>query len=411
MPKYLQTALDDPSPGFSRVERAGRWSLVAIVAAGVLVTLPNLDGPWHAPPRLALLALGALYLLSYVYVGDAAERAQSRYGPAAYVILQLAIAAAMFAIPAAQDTFGMTWFVLMPLVGHAVFLLRPPGVVATCLAVVALVTGHAVWIGGPKLILEVGTGVGLAVVFVALFANVSRMEVLARTRSDGLREELEEAHARLAAYSIQASELAASRERNRMAREIHDTVGHHLTVVSVQLEAAEMVLERDPEDARRRIVRAKELAREGLAEVRRSVGTLRTSPLDGRPLEAAVRELAVGTDEPEARLRVLGEARELPENAAMTIYRAAQEGLTNARRHAQAKRVEVELDYRDMRSVRLRVADDGVGAPTSSDTEAAGKSAGFGLLGLRERVHLLGGRIATDARPGEGFTLDVEVPG
>ncbi len=407
MPEYLEKALESPSPGFERVERAGRWSLIAIVAAGVLVTLPNLDGPWYAPARLALLALGAIYLAVYVFVGDAVERCGGRWAPAGYIALQLALAGAMFTIPAVQGTFGMTWFVLMPLVGHAVFLFEPPGVVLTCLSVVALVTVHAIYIGGPGLILEVSLGVALAVAFVALFANVSRMEVLARNRSDALREELEAAHQRLAAYSVQAAELAASRERNRMAREIHDSVGHHLTVVSVQLEAAELVLGRDPEDARRRIVRAKELTREGLAEVRRSVGSLRASPLDGRSLPEAVGELVAGAEEPVAELRVAGEPRELSDAAALTLYRAAQEGLTNARRHARARRIEVDLDYRDGARVRLSVRDDGDGRALEDDGPAG---PGFGLLGLRERVQLVGGRMAVDSAPGDGFTLSVEVP-
>lgn len=414
MPKYLEKALEDPSPGSERVERAGRWSLVAIVAAGVLITLPNLEGPWYAPPRMVLLVLGAAFLAGFVYVGDAAERARGRWAPIAYVVLQLALAAAMFAIPASQGAFGMTWLVLMPLVGHAVFLFRLPGVILTGVAVVALVTAHAVYIGGPGQILEVASGAALAVTFVALFSNVSRMEILARTRSDDLRRELEEAHARLAAYSVQASELAATRERNRMAREIHDSVGHHLTVMSVQLEAAEMVLDRDPEDARRRIARAKELAREGLAEVRRSVGALRASPLDGRTLDAAVRALLSGDEPPPATLRVAGTPRELPDAAALTLYRAAQEGLTNARRHARARRVELELDYRPDEAVRLTVSDDGVGTETPREAAGAGgaeEGNGFGLLGLRERVQLAGGRMTVDSGPGKGFVLAVEVPG
>lgn len=402
MPEYLEKALDTPSPGFERVERAGRWSLIAIVASGVLVTLPNLDG---APARLALLALGAIYLGVYVFVGDAAERCGGRWVPAGYIALQLALAAAMFIIPASQGSFGMTWFVLMPLVGHAVFLLEPPGVVLTCLSVVALVAAHAAYIGGPGLILEVTLGVALAVAFVALFANVSRLEVLARTRSDALRGELEAAHQRLAAYSVQAAELAASRERNRMAREIHDSVGHHLTVVSVQLEAAELVLDRDPEDARRRIVRAKELTRGGLAEVRRSVGSLRASPLDGRSLPEAVGEMVAGAEEPAVELAVTGEPRELSDAAALTLYRAAQEGLTNARRHSRAHRIGVDLDFSAAETVRLSVRDDGDGADLSS-----ADGPGFGLLGLRERVQLVGGRMTVDSEPGAGFTLTVEVP-
>jgi signal transduction histidine kinase len=406
MPEYLEKALAESSPGFERVERAGRWSLIAIVVGGIVGTLPNLGGPWYAPARVAVVILGAIYLSVFIFMGDLVERARGRLVPAAYVLLQLVLAGAMFAILAYEDTFGMTWLALMPLVGHAVFLLRPLGVVLTSAAVVGMVTAHAVWVAGPRMVVQAGGGVLLATIFVVLFSNVSRMELIARTRSEALREELEEAHGRLAAYSVQASELAATRERNRMAREIHDSVGHHLTVVSVQLEAAEMVLDRHPEDARRRIARARELAREGLAEVRRSVGALRGSPLDGGTLDDAVRALLAGDEPPPAVLRVEGSPRELPEPAALTLYRAAQEGLTNTRRHARARRVELVLDYRLEGAVRLTVRDDGRGAEDTGP-----ETGGFGLLGLRERVQLLGGRIETTSRPGEGFVLTVEVPG
>jgi signal transduction histidine kinase len=406
MPEHLEKALAESSPGFERVERAGRWSLIAIVVGGILATLPNIGGPWYAPARVAVVILGAIYLAVFIFMGDLVERARGRLVPAGYVILQLVLAGTMFAVLAYEGTFGMTWLALMPLVGHAVFLLRPVGVFATCAAVVGLVTAHAVYVAGPRMYLQAGAGVLLATIFVVLFSNVSRMELIARTRSEALREELEEAHGRLAAYSVQASELAATRERNRMAREIHDSLGHHLTVVSVQLEAAELVLDRDPEDARRRIVRARELARDGLAEVRRSVAALRTSPLDGRTLPDAVRALLDGDEPPPATLRVAGEPRELPEAAALTLDRAAQEGLTNTRRHARARRVELELDYRPRDSVRLTVSDDGRGAD-----ETAPESGGFGLLGLRERVQLVEGRFETTSSPDEGFVLRVEVPG
>jgi signal transduction histidine kinase len=186
-------------------------------------------------------------------------------------------------------------------------------------------------------------------------------------------------------------------------------------VVSVQLEAAELVLERDPDDAQVRIRRARDLAREGLAEVRRSVAALRSSPLDGRPLAAAIARLVADEGELAVECRTLGEPRELAEAAALTLYRGAQEALTNVRRHARAERVEVTLDYRDPGVVRLRVSDDGVGVAEGDGAAAAagdpGVRHGFGLLGLRERAAVVSGRVEVRSAPGAGFTLRVEVPG
>lgn len=412
MPEHLARVLDEAPPALARIERAGRVTLFAVVAGAVLVSLPVGSAGWGDSANALFVALGVAYLAVFVTLGERAERSSRRALVVGYFALQLALAAALFAVPASQGSFGMVWLVLMPLVAHAVLLLGWLGVSVVSTVSIALVVGHAVVVAGERVAVQAGVGVTIAMAFVVLFANVTRLELQARARSERLREELAEAHRRLAEYAVQAAELAASRERNRLAREIHDSLGHSLTVVSVQLEAAELVLERDAEDARARIRRARDLAREGLAEVRRSVGALRSSPLDGRPLPAAIESLVAGDGEPAVACRTLGEPRELPEAAALTLYRGAQEALTNARRHARARRVEVTLDYRQPDAVRLVVADDGVGAPEPGAQESeVSAPRGFGLLGLRERAQVVAGRVEVRSAPGAGFTLRVEVPG
>lgn len=410
MPEHLARALEAAPPEFRRIELAGRITLIAIVAGAVLLTLP-LGSGWSEPANALVLLLGAAYLAVFIFLGDAAERSGRPPWVAGYFALQLLLAAGLFAVPASHGSFGMSWLALMPLVAHSVFLLGWVGTtVVSCLSI-ALVVAHAAAVAPPRLLVQAGLGAAVSIAFVVLFTNVARLELRARTRSEELRDELAEAHRRLAEYSVQAAELAATRERNRMAREIHDGLGHCLTVVNVQLEAAELVLARDPDDARARIGRAREVAREGLAEVRRSVGALRGSPLDGRSLAAAVAALAADEREVAVSFRTEGDSRELPEPAALTLYRGAQEGLTNVRRHARARRAEVVLDYRSPASVRVAVTDDGVGAPEGTAQGPGSSRGGFGLLGLRERVEVLSGRLEVRSRPGDGFTLEVEVPG
>jgi len=143
----------------------------------------------------------------------------------------------------------------------------------------------------------------------------------------------------------------------------------------------------------------------GLQEIRRSVAALRTSPMHDRPLAEALQQLvaqsAVGGLE--ANLETLGDIRPLSPQAALTLYRAAQEGLTNTRKHASARTVRLLLDFRQPQAVALTITDDGAGAsPNTPD--------GFGLLGLRERVQLLGGQASIQTSPGNGFVLHVEIP-
>jgi signal transduction histidine kinase len=220
-----------------------------------------------------------------------------------------------------------------------------------------------------------------------------------------LAGELKTENEKLREHAAQAEELAATRERNRLAREIHDGLGHCLTVVHVQLEAARTTLSRDPDRADSAIEKAQSMNHLALQEVRRSVSALRSSPLQGRPLEQALKQLvaensAAGLG---AELAIQGDARELTPPAASALYRAAQEGLTNARKHARPQLVRVTLDYRGADRVCLTVADDGQGARERAE--------GFGLIGLRERAQLLGGTVSVRTSPGEGFALIIEVPG
>ena len=224
-------------------------------------------------------------------------------------------------------------------------------------------------------------------------------EQQARERAEQLTAELEEANVQLAAYATQAEELAMTQERNRLAREIHDNLGHYLTIVNVQIEAARVVMESDPDRALDAMNKAQELTQKGLARVRESVAALRESPVSNRPLGEAIASLVKEAQSSGivTEFKVTGEPLTLEHKVALALYRAAQEGLTNVRKHARASRVDVLLDYQPDQ-VRLEVRDNGVGA-----AETAG---GFGLLGIRERMQLLGGRAGDQYRCREGILPD-----
>jgi signal transduction histidine kinase len=149
---------------------------------------------------------------------------------------------------------------------------------------------------------------------------------------------------------------------------------------------------------------AQALAQDGLSEVRRSVAALRASPLDNQSLPQAVEGLvnecrAAGIA---TAYSVLGEQRDLPPQVSLVLYRVAQEGMTNMRKYAQTSSAEVTLDYREEAQVGLTVQDSGVGTDDPSG--------GYGLIGVRERVQLIGGRVQIDTAPGEGFCLQVWAP-
>jgi signal transduction histidine kinase len=241
------------------------------------------------------------------------------------------------------------------------------------------------------------------VVFVAVFAQMRLNEQEARERAEQLMEALEQANAQLAAYATQVEELAMTQERNRLAREIHDSLGHTLTIVNVQSEAAKTVMESDPDRAIDAINKVQDMAQKGLTQVRQSVAALRESPVSNRPLSEAIASLLTDVENSGivTEFQETGEPSKLEHKVALALYRAAQEGLTNVCRHARASRVDVNLDFQP-NEVRLEIKDNGVG--TAQTTE------GFGLLGVRERMQLLGGRLEIDTEAGKGFHLVASVP-
>jgi signal transduction histidine kinase len=226
-----------------------------------------------------------------------------------------------------------------------------------------------------------------------------------RERLQALYDQLRSAHEELQELHRQAEEAAVNRERNRLAREIHDSVAHYLTVVNLQLEAVEKLGGEQPDRAVREAGKARRLTLECLQEVRRSVAALRSGTLEELSLPGALKKLVSDFAETtglNVRLEVgIADDLSLAPDARVALYRAAQEGLTNVQRHAQASAARVVL-RRENGSVELAVEDDGVG-PVQGDS-------GFGIVGLRERVELLGGRLGFGVGESGGSRLAVTVP-
>lgn len=214
--------------------------------------------------------------------------------------------------------------------------------------------------------------------------------------------------ARLLERSLEAGALE---ERNRIAREIHDTLAQGLSATALQLETAEALLDggSEPEPVRAAVHQALETTRENLREARRSVLDLRAAPLEGRTLARAVAELCASATAdqpagPRVEFRSLGASRPIPARVEAALYRVAQEALSNALRHGRAEHVRVELRA-EPGWVLLSVSDDGVGFEVCRRRDGH-----FGLVGMRERVKLLGGRIRVYSRPAAGTRVEAVVP-
>jgi two-component system NarL family sensor kinase len=206
-----------------------------------------------------------------------------------------------------------------------------------------------------------------------------------------------------------STELGAVEERNRLAREIHDTLAQGLAAITLQLETADALLEAgaSPNRARQAVDRALALARANLEEARRSVLDLRAAPLEGRTLADALANLveeATAKHDLHVQFELLGGSRPLPMRIEVGLYRVAQEALNNVVRHADAQHLMLRLTIRP-EQVQLAIEDDGRGF----DPAEIGPDH-YGLIGLSERVKLMGGSFQLCSSPSRGTQITVSVP-
>lgn len=377
---------------------SGNWAFIAVVVAALVVTF-SVPTPYTVLELILLTTAVIVYTLLGIYWQPALiERAQKR-PIIAYFAVQIAVGGVLLFASRMN-----AWLIVLPLVGHAVAMLSRRGVLLVAVALLLSVLGVMLILGAEaRGLLQMGVSFSAAMIFVGIFIQIAISEERARARGEQLTAELAAANRQLGEYAVQAEELAINRERNRLAREIHDSLGHYLTVINVQIGAARTLLARDPTRALDALNKAQTLTQEGLADVRRSVAALRANPTENRPLPDAIAAL---TQEAQAsglqvQVTILGTPRPLSPQVELTLYRAVQEGLTNVRKHAQAQRVEITLEYLAPEGMRLAMRDDGIGA--------AQVSGGFGLLGLQERVKILGGRMEIETAPGAGLGLTVHV--
>jgi signal transduction histidine kinase len=238
---------------------------------------------------------------------------------------------------------------------------------------------------------------GLTLLFILLLVNA----LLAERQS---REKLLLANNQLREYALRIEDQAMLQERNRIAREIHDSLGHALTAQSIQLENALLFLPPDAEKTESFLREAKQLGAKALQEVRRSISTLRSNPLQGQSLEAAIAKTVAEFQNttgivPNCTLELSGT---LPTEISTALYRIIQESLTNIYKHSGATQVRLHLQQ-SREAIHLEIVDNGQGFDPKQNTT------GFGLQGMRERTAALGGQFSLTSQPQKGCRITVSI--
>jgi signal transduction histidine kinase len=247
-------------------------------------------------------------------------------------------------------------------------------------------------------------------IFMHLLAQVIQRDQQNRRRTEQLLVDLEASHLHLQVYAEEVADLAAAEERNRLARDIHDSLGHYLTAVNIQLEKALAFKERDPVVAEQAIRDAKQAASEALQDVRRSVAALR----DGdQPFSftASVKSMVKGMDDGRVSVQfsVIGDETGYNRAVLMALYRAVQEGLTNVQKHAAANHIALQVEFGPQEAC-FQLRDDGRGFDTAVlDETLHDPDKTFGLQGIQERLELVGGQMHLESST-VGTKLIVTVP-
>lgn len=372
-----------------------------VTCAGAAAGIGIEAGANHPVKLAAVLAGSAAFALAFHVLASHAN--MPPWAPHALVAGQLAVALAMLFAAGCMGA-ELLMFVLTA---------ELQLVLALRLALAGTVTLWLLTILAAALVGVSGSGQSLGEViatspagfaFVAAFTHNALGERRQRLRATKLLHELNEAHAQLQFYAEQVEELAVARERNRIAGEIHDTLGHYLTVINIQLETAKKLQARDQSVAMEALTTAKTQAAEALKEVRRSVAALRPAALEMGLAEALAGfiDSLRNTTELEVHLETHSGGRLRPE-VEVAAYRVIQEALTNVRKHAAAGNVWIRLRW-NQDAFDGSIRDDGCGAGVVDGENS------FGLQSMRERLGGVNGTLRIETRPGTGFVVAFHIP-
>lgn len=393
------------SASIQKVERDPRvfmWFMTLIVVGLYVFTLVKntaLRSPWPLSffTVLVIVHLGLHWTLERI-----ADRPRLA---TAYVILQGVLA---FLISWMANEIGMSFALFMALIGEAVGLFRitRPGILAVTYYLALSFINFSLVVGwnvsGWWVLIAI-----FSVIWIGVYVTLYIRQLEAREQAQSLLTELEAANRQLSEYAAQVEDLTIAAERQRMARELHDTLSQGLAGLILQLEAADAYLSKErPERAREIVAQAMEQARATLANARRAIGDLRSSTESVAGLEQAleieVKRFQQATGLPcELDVQLNGE---LPTPIVETGLRIVSEALTNVAHHAQAAHAWVQVEEIETQ-LFVEVRDDGGGF----DPEAV-EAGHYGLLGMRERARLARGRLDVLSTKGQGTAIKAWLP-
>lgn len=358
-----------------------------------------------------------LFSVVLVLVLFAIDRVESRWSPRTtplrVVITLLVARIALMGAVVQLDASSLAWFLfLIPPFRVCLYFGNRPSYVLAGITWVSFCVKHLV--NQPDTVGRENQSIilfAMALVFACTIARALREERESREQSEELLAALACSHTQLQAYAARVAEFATTEERNRLARDIHDSLGHYLTVANVQIAKAIAFQYRDAAVAEQAMRDAKNMAHDALRAVRQSVGALRTTP-DAFVFAGAMTALVerTRTDGCVTVMHTAGNEAFFAPETLTALYSVTQEGLTNIQKHAHATEVAIDLCF-DEDEARLTIRDDGSGFDLDmrDDANRSGDG-GYGLQSMRDRLARVGGQFTIASTPGAGTTLTMRAP-
>lgn len=379
---------------------------VVVVASSFVMAYVRAKPPLTNFELLNLMTLGVIYSIIGTLIFWVVVSAGSVSYKILYLIVQFVLG--MMIMRLAR---GNGWLVMLPIVSHSVVLFSPRNAVIPCLLILLGMSWNTTYsMAGWMSFFQWAMVLSSIILFTAVFTNLAMREARAREDIERLAAQLEQANRELQEYAVKVEEMSAIKERNRLAREIHDGLGHYLTAMNMQSKVVSALIEKDLGQAQEAVQKLQEMILSALADVRQSVAALRSDGITAGHLPEALvplitesRQSGLSTD-----LTIRGEPKPLLPAVELAVYRAVQEGLTNIQKHSHATHASISLQFRPQ-GVFLCVEDNGNGADVNLNDAPAVRTS-YGLFGLRERVQLLGGDMHIQSAPGAGFRFEITLP-
>lgn len=350
-----------------------------------------------------LVCLGIAYITLGIYGFAFIQQSQNLSVKLIYFLLQIVIGGLIVYF---GKGVGINAFILLPLVAHTAMALDQEWMLITNAGIFITYVISIMSFSNDWAIVWKGLPIFFAgQVFILIFTEMAYTEQKARIKVEKMAAELSDANHHLSEYAAQVKDLTISQERNRLAREIHDGLGHSLTTINMQIKAALAIMQNNPEQATHLLETAQQLSSDALSDVRNSVSSLREDNLNDISLVERINHLleASKSQDREIVFTVNGSPRVITPQVDVSLFRVVQEAINNAIKHSNSSLVKINLSFEEKDQIKLEVEDNGQGTDSLEG--------GFGLIGMKERIRLINGAVEINSSKGQGFSIKVSVPG